>query len=163
MKVRSTIIPSKYEISKRIGNLVEIAFFCDIEEVEVEEETHYEYSVYNLRAIYRDDLEDSLNNNYDDWLALARENDFNITAEKVREKRNQLLAESDEHLLLDRLGIIMPSDITSTNLLPIMKEFFDNLKEVLSGEWAKYRQELRDISKQKGFPYDVTFPKKPKE
>jgi hypothetical protein len=31
----------------------------------------------------------------------------------------------------------------------------------ISGEWADYRQTLRDIPDQIGFPYDVTFPISP--
>ena len=32
-----------------------------------------------------------------------------------------------------------------------------------TGKMAKYRQELRDITKQKGFPYEINWPEKPKE
>ena len=31
----------------------------------------------------------------------------------------------------------------------------------LSAEWATYRQALRDVTAQAGFPHDVTFPTKP--
>lgn len=161
MKVRSTIAPSNYEIGDRIGNFIEVSFFDDVKEIKEEEETFYEYSVYKLKAIFRDDLEDSLKKGYKDWLALAKDNDYQKVAEEVREKRNQLLAESDEHLLLDRLGLEIPDDITPLNYLSVLKKFFENLREVLMGEWARYRQDLRDITKQKGFPYDVKFPVKP--
>lgn len=33
-------------------------------------------------------------------------------------------------------------------------------RKAVSGEMAKYRQELRDIPKQEGFPYCVVFPTK---
>ena len=65
--------------------------------------------------------------------------------------------------MLDRLGISLPSEITAVTLLTSVKDFFDNLKEVLNGDWAEYRQALRDITKQSGFPYNVEFPKKPEE
>jgi hypothetical protein len=56
-------------------------------------------------------------------------------AEKVRKDRNQRLAESDWTQLADS-----PADKTS---------------------WATYRQDLRDISAQAGFPWEVTWPTKP--
>lgn len=163
MKARSTIAPQKFKIGDRKGNLIEVAFFDEVKEIQEEESTQYEYSIYTIKTIYREDLESYISDNYEDYLALAKETDYQLEASKIREKRNELLADSDKFLLLDRLGISLPSEITAVTLLTSVKDFFDNLKEVLSGEWAEYRQELRDITKQKGFPYDVNFPKKPDE
>lgn len=163
MKARSTIAPENFKIGDRKGNLIEVAFFDDVKEIQEEETTIYEYSVFTLKTIYRNDLESYINDNYEDYLSLAKETDYEIESTKIREKRNELLADSDKFLLLDRLGITLPDEITATTLLTSVKEFFDNLNEVLSGEWAKYRQELRDLTKQEGFPYDVKFPKKPEE
>jgi len=53
----------------------------------------------------------------------------------VRSKRNQLLKDSDWAILPDA-----PTD-----------------KEV----WAIYRQQLRDVTEQPGFPFDVVFPEAP--
>lgn len=58
-----------------------------------------------------------------------------VTAEEVRAKRNQLLAESDWTQVADA-----PVDQTA---------------------WATYRQELRDITEQSGFPTDVIWPVAP--
>ena len=52
----------------------------------------------------------------------------------VREKRNKLLKETDWMAM---------SDLT------------------LSTEWATYRQLLRDIPQQEGFPNDITWPTEP--
>lgn len=163
MKTKSTIAPEKFKIGDRKGNLIEVAFFDDVKEIQEEESTQYEYSVYTIKTIYREDLEIYINGNYEDYLALAKETDYQLEASKVREKRNELLADSDKFLLLDRLGISLPSEITATTLLSSIKDFFDNLKEVLNGDWAEYRQKLRDLTKQEGFPYNVEFPEKPEE
>jgi hypothetical protein len=56
-------------------------------------------------------------------------------AKSVREQRNRLIAECDWTQLSDA---------------PV-----DNLA------WAVYRQELRDITLQDGFPFDVIYPTKP--
>ena len=55
-------------------------------------------------------------------------------SEEVRQERNQLLSETDW---------MAGSDIT------------------MSDEWRTYRQALRDISSQEGFPNTVTWPTKP--
>lgn len=55
-------------------------------------------------------------------------------ASEVREKRNSLLAETDYFALTD---------------------------VALSAEMTTYRQALRDITSQSGFPTDVTWPTKP--
>ena len=163
MKTKSTIAPEKFKIGDRKGNLIEVAFFDDVKEIQEEESTQYEYSVYTIKTIYREDLESYINGNYEDYLALAKETDYQLEASKKKKKRNELLADSDKFLLLDRLGISLPSEITATTLLSSIKDFFDNLKEVLNGDWAEYRQKLRDLTKQEGFPYNVEFPEKPEE
>jgi hypothetical protein len=55
-------------------------------------------------------------------------------AEDVRRERNQLLRESDW---------VSGSDVT------------------MSEDWRTYRQALRDIPSQEGFPNDVTWPTSP--
>ena len=71
--------------------------------------------------------------------------------------RNRLLEESDNELAFDRLGLVAPSGSTFTAWLSFLKK----LGEVLTGAWAKYRQDLRDIPEQPGFPFNITFPDKP--
>ena len=58
----------------------------------------------------------------------------NRKAEKERAKRNELLADTDWRA---------SSDLT------------------LSTEWATYRQALRDVPAQAGFPNTITWPTKP--
>ena len=69
----------------------------------------------------------------------SEEEKLNELASKIRTKRNSLLAETDYFLMTD---------------YPISQEYLEKVKE--------YRQELRDITKQDGFPNDVTFPDFPK-
>ena len=33
--------------------------------------------------------------------------------------------------------------------------------DVLTGAWARYRQALRDLPQQPGFPFDIRWPEKP--
>jgi len=57
-----------------------------------------------------------------------------IASDNIREKRNAKLAETDWWAVSDR---------------------------TMSAEETDYRQALRDIPEQEGFPYNVTFPDKP--
>ena len=59
-------------------------------------------------------------------------------AKKVRTKRNELLDATDKELMADR----------------------GHTEEELNA-WKAYRQALRDITKQSGFPFEVEFPVKP--
>lgn len=55
-------------------------------------------------------------------------------AKEIRNQRNRLLSDTDWMALSDN---------------------------TMSSEWASYRQALRDITGQAGFPYSVTWPTKP--
>ena len=59
-----------------------------------------------------------------------------MAGDNIRRERNRLLSETDWMAL---------SDNTMTT------------------EWASYRQALRDITSQEGFPYNVEWPTKPRE
>lgn len=59
-------------------------------------------------------------------------------AVKMRSKRNQLLDESDW---------IVAISYEQQNPVP--------------KEWQQYRQQLRDLTAQPGFPYDIIWPQKP--
>lgn len=167
-KVESTIRPGNFRIGELKGNLIEVAFFDDIEEVTRTEEdgteyTLYSYYVYKMQIINRDDLEAYLNDNIDTWLQLAKNNFIAEKAAEIRAIRDKLLAESDKHVLIDRLGIAVPEEINAVTMLSVIKDLFSSLGNVLNGNWSKYRQELRDITKQKNFPFEVEFPTNPAE
>jgi len=55
------------------------------------------------------------------------------TAAEARTKRNNLLVESDAYALADRI----------------------------TKEWTDYRQALRDVPTQHGFPENISWPQKP--
>ena len=115
-----------------------LATFIDLSSEKIEthkiddlEIKEYIYNAYQLELMYN---EKYFNSNYDELLELAKQHEIDTLANEVREKRNRLLEESDKECLSDR----KPSE-----------------------EMIAYRQALRDITKQKGFPYNVVFPNKP--
>ena len=63
-----------------------------------------------------------------------------IAAKEVRAKRDELLKQSDVVMLSDRL---------------------ERMTDESAQEWKDYRQALRDITEQEGFPFEVVFPEMP--
>lgn len=57
-----------------------------------------------------------------------------MTEQEIRQKRNQLLAETDWMALKDT---------------------------IMTVDWLQYRQALRDITNQDGYPDDIIWPTKP--
>lgn len=167
MKVESNLKPeNKFEIENIIDGKCDIVFFDNVQEIEAieENEKKYSFDTYRLKANYRDELEKELNDDiekYKEWLQLAKDTEFNELATIIREKRNKLLQESDKYMCLDRLGIEIPENITTGTIISVVKKFFEGLGESINGNYAKYRQVLRDITKQEGFPYNVEFPIEP--
>lgn len=82
------------------------------------------------------------------------EEDAAAFARKIRDK---LLNETDCRVALDRFNISVPSGTSFTAWLSFLK----SLGEIITGAWAIYRQALRDLPEQEGFPFNVTFPTPP--
>lgn len=125
------------------------------------EQIVFEYDSYSLTVKNRPDLEKDINNNYDDWLEKAKQLERDELAAEVRAKRDALLADTDKDFVLDRINLNIPEKVTASTMLNAVKDIFAVLGTVCSGEMAKYRQALRDIPAQEGFPYNVKFPRKP--
>lgn len=167
-KIESYTIPESYRIGYVIGNQIQLAFPDEIEEFtrqdeEGNEQTMYRYYEYVIKVFNREEseLRENVESNLEVWQQFAKETFLKEKSAEIRTKRNELLAESDQYFLLDRVNIELPSEVTASSLLTSVKDFFGNLKGVLNGDWAEYRQALRDITEQPKFPYEVQFPIKP--
>lgn len=84
--------------------------------------------------------------------AACASGDEQAAADAARMFRNKLLDLSDKEVSFDKL------DTNIENNMP-----FIDLNNTSIIEWIVYRQLLRDISQQKGFPFDITFPHYPNE
>lgn len=153
----STKLTDKYNIDEVFGNKCNVTFIDLDSEVETEvkdEEGNvvgheYFYDAYKGELIL--DMA-KIEEKYDSLLAILKQKEYDKLAQEIRTKRNQLLNESDKYMALDRLSLDTSSAI----------KFLASLKNIFNNNYAKYRQELRDITKQQGFPYNVTFPEEPK-
>ena len=87
--------------------------------------------------------------------------DEELAALLARIIRNRKLAESDGELAFDRFGIELPDNISMTNIVNAFKNLIAGLKLLLNGSWAAYRQALRDLPEQEGFPFNINWPGQP--
>lgn len=87
--------------------------------------------------------------------------DEELAAVLARVIRNRKLAESDGELAFDRFGIVLPDNISMTNIVNAFKNLIAGLKLLLNGSWAAYRQALRDLPEQEGFPFNINWPEQP--
>lgn len=170
MKQESDFKPTKnYEVEKNNDGSCDVILYDlnSIEEETFEDEennkkTTYKYYAFRIKLQYNDKVSEYIEKNYETLLNDTKEHDKNIHAKAIREKRNILLQESDKEMAFDRIGFDIPETISMTTIIKVIKDFFDTLSNIKNGEWAEYRQKLRDITKQEGFPYNVIWPEEPK-
>lgn len=166
MQTESNLKPKKFKIEDLGNGKCVVSFFDNIVEQEISqvdsEETtiKYVYDMYKITINSRPNLIEELENKFDDWLMFAKDCEYEKLATEVRMKRNEMLKETDAEMCLDRMGLDIPEEITATNLLSVVVAVFKALREILMGKNAKYRQELRDLTKQEGFPYNIVWPTK---
>lgn len=148
--------PSAYEIKNGDAGQKIICFRQNIEEIKTEDGTQYTADEYTLTLTDTQTLEERIANNIEAWREKAISEDYSRAAAEIRAIRDKLLAESDKEMMIDRMGLEVPTGVSFSAWL----EFLKKLGSAVSGDLAKYRQELRDIPQQEGFPYCVVFPTK---
>lgn len=92
----------------------------------------------------RSEMDDIMQSAYEKAVA---EKDEMRAAEMARKIRNRMLDKSDAEMSLDRIGL----DTSSTT------SFLTSLKKIFDNSWAVYRQHLRDVPNQEGFPFDIDW------
>lgn len=161
MKAESNVKPTKFEIENIQDDRCEVVLYDNIHENNEDDIVKYEFDLYRLNMCYSDNLGNEIKNNFESYVEIAKKKEYKILADEIRKKRNELLEETDKEMCIDRLSIDLPESLTATNLLGIVKKLFENLSNIKNGKMALYRQALRDITKQEGFPYNVVFPQRP--
>lgn len=164
MEAKSNIKPlERFKIENIKNGHCTVFFFANIIEQEEKDEIMYSYDMYVIETFYRKNLQEDIENNYNTWLDFAKQQEYDKLALEIRDKRNKLLEETDKEMCLDRLDLKLPSELSANTLLVGMKQFFNTFSEIFNGKIVKYRQELRNITKQEGFPYNVIWPTKDEE
>ena len=83
--------------------------------------------------------------------------DEKSAAALARQIRNHLLEASDKECVFDKILPAVPEGSTFTAWLGWLKE----LAHVAMNEWGVYRQNLRDLTVQVGFPFNIVWPTPP--
>jgi len=124
--------PQALEIDRLSKHSAQLTFAENAVEVS---DGAWEADVYTLVVPWQRDLFDVVAANYADWLAHAKDKDYEQAATEIRERRDALLTDCDWTQATD-----------------------SPLSEDIRIGWRIYRQALRDIPEQPGFPWDVTWP-----
>ena len=161
MKCESTTKQPQLLLEPLEHGRVRVTLYANETPVEREDGTHYQYDQYTMEVTDRPGLRELIEGALEDWIEACAQTERNEAAAEARAIRDRLLAESDARLALDRLGLELPDKITATSLLTAFKALIDGLRGALSGEWAAYRQALRDLPEQPGFPFEIHWPVKP--
>ena len=126
--------------NKKNGNCT-VLFFDNIEEYEVTNEDgttsiNYRYDLYVMENVaFRENLADIIQENLLSWLELAKEQDKEKVGNEIKAWRNEQLYKTDFTQQVDA---------------PFTEEE--------KAKYREYRQALRNIPQQEGFPYDVVIP-----
>jgi hypothetical protein len=147
-KTNYSELPNRVVV-ERIGASAVIYLSENIEEIKVEDSVSYLADTYAISTANTPDLETRIEQNFAVWLAHAKNADYETVANDIRKRRNELLTESDADFLVDRAGLWSSG-------VPFVGEIDGAAVKAV----ADYRQALRDITKQDGFPYDVVWPKR---
>lgn len=116
---------------------------------------------WTMETSWQDDIAARIGADVSSWLTLAQNEAIKIAAAEVRAKRDLLLDASDAMTQLDRLGMDLPDKVTATTMLSVFKEILTALWSITKGAIGQYRQALRDLPEQPGFPFDIDWPNKP--
>ena len=94
----------------------------------------YSYTTYEARMALPDGAPDSAP---DAWAAVIKRADYDAAAAEIRAERDKRIAATDWTVLGDA--------------------------KTAKADWREYRQALRDVPEQAGFPYAVQWPTRPAE
>ena len=174
MKVISDVRPEKLEFENKVDGMIDVIINTNIEEIEVFDEErnkkiNYEYDTYRTKKAFTMDLDKEILKNFNQYVEEFEGIEYEKAAAEVRAKRNELLAQTDKDMAFDRLGINIEDfdipSLTLTNIITFVKTLAQAVKalggifkNILNSKMAKYRQDLRDITEQPGFPFNVEWP-----
>lgn len=99
MKAESDTMPTHPFVIDKRGDLADITFFEGVKESEREDRTVYEYDSHTLTVPYRDDLEETVAEDYALWLLAAKQAENQLPPEPTDEERIAFL----ESAMLDLL------------------------------------------------------------
>jgi hypothetical protein len=147
VKVSSVVMPEKAFQVLRDGNSCTVEFFDNVKSnpaidgMTGQSVPSWDYEKYTLAETYRSGLAAEIESNYSTWLQKAKDAELAAEAEKVRNYRDNLLNTCDTVYCNAEKWAAMTADQQKV--------------------WTAYKQALRDVPAQEGFPYTVNWPVMP--
>ena len=150
--------PPLFTVSRENQLQAVITFYTDVQEIQREDGTAWSAVAWSMTGSWTDGLEARISADTDAWFALVSARCYVEAAAEARAKRDVLLQATDADMALDRLNLTPPIGSTFSAWL----SFLRTLGEALKSNTAVYRQALRDVPEQPGFPYEIEWPEAPK-
>lgn len=135
MKVNGSAEPAALLFEHRFDGMAEMRFR---ENIVKNDDGSYTYDEYFLSMLDRTGLEKIVQDNTEVWLAYAKQQETEQQAQTIRGTRDKLLSDTDW---------------TQTDDAPVSADDREAMRQ--------YRQKLRNITAQSGFPSSVKWPEKP--
>lgn len=138
MRAISDILPASVEIEKE-ENYCRVTLNTNIKQETISDENgehvEYTYDTYTENQIFYEGLQNEIEAHFNEFLEEFINLEIAALSKPIREKRNKLLADTDWTQMKDA-----------------------DLDEAAIDMYQTYRQELRDITDQPNFPYEVDWP-----
>ena len=105
MRAESDVMPSlSFTIDKR-GELADVTFFENVQEVQTEEGAVFEYDTHTLTVPYHNDLDSAISLDYNVWLAAAKDNEIDKVAPPTIDERLESVEEAVADLTIQSFGL----------------------------------------------------------
>ena len=133
-------MPPQFEVQKLPDGIAQVNFYFDVIQLVATEDDIQKWAAktYSITTRWSENLEGKVEGNYQEWFAAAESVYVLEIEEKVKKDRNSLLAKSDYTMTAD-----YPCADSERNA------------------WISYRQALRDLPDQQGYPLNVVWPDAP--
>jgi hypothetical protein len=144
LKVRGDYKPKNYEYEQLHNGIAVIRFFENVKKFHEKgkdgqpDSTGYEYDRYTITRRHSAHLQANIADNTDKWLEFVKGEAVNTLAAEIRTRRDSLLDRTDKTQIPDA-----------------------PLSDDSRAAFRAYRQALRDIPEQPGFPFEVEWPAEP--
>lgn len=103
----------------------------------------------------RQEFVETLQNAYE---SACNERNEEEAAYFARMIRNKMLDATDKYDTVDRVfNFDLPDTISMTTIISAVKALIDGIKGIRTNKWSVYRQYLRDITAQAGFPFEIDW------
>lgn len=133
-------MPPQFEVKKLPDGIAQVNFYFDAVQLAATEDDAQRWTAKtcSITTRWSENLEAKIEDNYQEWFDAAESACVSEIEENVKKERNSLLVKSDYVMTVD-----YPCTDSERNA------------------WLSYRQALRDLPDQEGYPLNIIWPGSP--